>query len=127
MHRMPLTFLGAVLVLCAGSLSGSGTQKTTLEGKNAKSQPSGGAATIARGRDLYDRRCEICHFSESSAQKMGPGLKELYKRGKFSDGRKVDDASIEKWILNGSENMPPFKGELNPAQIHDLIAYLKTL
>src|SRR5277367_6159768 len=127
MHRMPAAFLGAVLALCAVSPGSSGMQKTAPEARNTKSQPAGEPASIPRGRAVYDQRCEICHFSDSSARKIGPGLKELYKRGKFSDGRKVDDASIERWILNGSESMPPFKGVLTPAQIRDLIAYLRTL
>lgn len=82
---------------------------------------------VARGKIVYRERCEICHFSESEALKVGPGLKGIYKRGKYANGSKVDDASMEKWILDGGKNMPPFKGVLNPHQISDLIAYLKTL
>ena len=82
---------------------------------------------MARGKIVYRRRCEICHFSESEALKVGPGLKGIYKRGKYANGGKVDDASMEKWILDGGKNMPPFKGVIDPAQISDLIDYLKTL
>ncbi len=76
---------------------------------------------------MYHDRCEICHFSESDARKIGPGLKGIYKRGKFAAGNKIDDASMLKWIVNGGKDMPPFKPVLNPGQLQDLISYLKTL
>ena len=85
------------------------------------------SAVIARGSIVYKDRCAICHFSESQAKKIGPGLAGIYKRGKFTDGRKLDDAAMEKWILNGGKNMPPFKSVLNTIQVRDLTAYLKTL
>jgi mono/diheme cytochrome c family protein len=91
------------------------------------SRTGGEPAAIARGLGVYKDRCAICHFSESDAKKIGPGLKAIYKRGKFPDGGKVSDASMEKWILSGGKDMPPFQQELNPNQIRDLIAYLKTL
>jgi mono/diheme cytochrome c family protein len=91
------------------------------------SRTGGESAAIARGLGVYKERCAICHFSESDAKKIGPGLKAIYKRGKFPDGGKVNDASMEKWILSGGKDMPPFQQVLNPNQIHDLIAYLKTL
>jgi mono/diheme cytochrome c family protein len=54
-------------------------------------------------------------------------MKGIYKRGKFIDGSKVNDASMEKWIVNGGKGMPSYKEVLNSGQIHDLIAYIKTL
>lgn len=86
---------------------------------------------VARGRIVYRDRCGICHFSDSEAKKMGPGLKGLFQREKLVNARKVSDAAfelrVEQWIRDGGPNMPPFKGVLNAAQFRDLIAYLKTL
>ena len=102
--------------------------------KNPSSKPAsndsrtgGESAAIARGLGVYKDRCAICHFSESDAKKVGPGMKDIYKRWKFPDVGKVNDASMEKWILNGGKDMPPFPQVINLNQIHDLIAYLKTL
>jgi cytochrome c len=89
--------------------------------------PGGNSAAIARGRIVYKDRCAICHFSESDARKIGPGLKGLYKRGKFADGGRVDDATIENRILNGGKDMPPFRPVLSSNQIRDLLAYLRTI
>lgn len=92
---------------------------------NNDSLPAGEPAAIARGLIVYKDRCAICHFGESDAKKIGPGLKSIYKRGKFTDGGKVDDASVENRILNGGKDMPPFKPVLTPSQVRDLITYLK--
>jgi mono/diheme cytochrome c family protein len=92
-----------------------------------EAQPIGSPAAIARGLTVYKDRCAICHFSESDARKIGPGLKGIYKRGKFTDGGKVEDASVENRVLNGGKDMPPFKPVLSAGQIRDLIAFLRTL
>jgi cytochrome c2 len=80
-----------------------------------------------KGKHVYETYCEICHFSANTEQKIGPGLKGIYKRGKFADGRKVDDAAMRKWIEDGGKDMPEFKDTLKPHEIRDLIAYLRTL
>jgi cytochrome c2 len=97
-------------------------------------QPQGRAEAVstnqseaARGQALFKERCALCHYDQSEAQKMGPGLKGLYARGKFADGKKVDDASMAGWIERGGKDMPGLQGVLKPDEIRSLIAYLKTL
>ena len=82
---------------------------------------------IARGHLVFRARCAVCHFSDSSAGKIGPGLKGIYKRGKFANGGKVDDVSMEKWIVKGGKDMPPLETALTSVQIRDLLAFLKSL
>ncbi len=102
-------------------------QDKSPAGKNPVIIAQGEPSAITRGRANYQQRCEICHFRASEAKKIGPGLKGIYTRGKFADGRRVDDASMEKWIVEGGKDMPPFKAVLNPSQIRDLLSYLKTI
>ena len=80
-----------------------------------------------KGRALYAKHCEICHYSQAEAMKMAPGLKAIYKKGKYSDGKKVDDTSMRLWIEKGGPKMPPFRDTLNESQVRDLIAYIRTL
>jgi mono/diheme cytochrome c family protein len=115
-------FLGLFAIFPARALA----QVKTPPNKKATIGPPPGAS-VARGVIVYKDRCAICHFSESDASKIGPGLKGLYKRGKFADRGKVDDASVENRILNGGKDMPPFRPVLPSNQVRDLIAYLKTL
>ena len=85
------------------------------------------AREVANGKTAFDQHCEICHYPESTAQKIGPGLKGLYARTRFAGGGKVDDPAVNHWIEIGGKNMPGFKEVLKPAEIHALIAYLRTL
>ena len=66
--------------------------------------------------------------TRSDAKKIGPGLKGLGKRGTFTvNNNKVTDESLRVWIENGDNLMPPFKDVLDPAQIKDVVAYVKSL
>ena len=94
------------------------------EKKEESKTPKGNAL---RGRHLFEDQCSICHFTASPAKKIGPGLKAIYRTGKFASGKKVDDASMRVWIENGGVDMPAFKESLTAQQISDLIAFLRTL
>lgn len=98
--------------------------KTAAKKTNGKSSGS-----AAKGKDVFDEKCSICHFADSDAKKIGPGLKGLSKRGTFSvkSDVKVTDDNLKNWIENGDSLMPPFKDVLDQQQIKDVIAYVKTL
>jgi mono/diheme cytochrome c family protein len=94
----------------------------------AKKSGNDNAAAVARGKDLFDKKCGICHYADNDQKKIGPGLKGLSKRGTFTvNNNKVTDETLKTWIENGDTLMPPFKDVLEPAQIKDVIAYVKTL
>ncbi len=94
----------------------------------SKAAAAAAAAAAARGKDVFDKKCGLCHFPDSDAKKIGPGLKGLSKRGTFSiNNNKVTDDALKTWIENGDALMPPFKEVLEPDQIKDVIAYVKTL
>jgi mono/diheme cytochrome c family protein len=97
-----------------------------------KPAPSGATkaspAAVARGKEVFDKKCGICHFADSDSKKIGPGLKGIGKRGTFSvNNNKVTDESLKTWIENGDSLMPPFKEVLDEAQIKDVIGYVKSL
>ena len=82
---------------------------------------------IGSGKELFHEHCASCHFTDTTAQKIGPGLKGLYTRLTFSDGKKVTDASLTRWIEAGGKNMPGFADTLKAEQVRALISYIKTL
>ncbi len=113
--------LATTILAAAGAVlaQGGSTKKTTAKGS---------AAAAARGQTIFQSKCSVCHFAESNAKKIGPGLKGIGKRGTFSvNGNKVTDENLRTWIENGDDLMPPFKEVLEPAQIKDMVAYVKTL
>jgi len=94
--------------------------------KKAPSHASSGSA--ARGKEVFEKKCAICHYADKESKKIGPGLKGMYKRGTFTvNGNKVTDESLKTWIENGDSLMPGMKDTLEPGQIKDVIAYIKTL
>lgn len=97
-----------------------------------KSSPAGASkasgAAAARGKEIFEKKCAICHYADSDVKKIGPGLKDISKRGTFSiNGNKVTDESLRTWIENGDMLMPPFKEVLEAPQIKDVVAYVRTL
>ena len=107
--------------------SGAKNKPISRDGHNAPANPEENSAAVAAGKAIFEQRCAICHYSESTAKKIGVGLKGLYSRGKFAVGGKVDDLSVASWIERGGADMPGFRGALKPEQIRALVAYLKTL
>jgi cytochrome c len=86
------------------------------------------AAAAARGKETFEKKCAVCHYADSDAKKIGPGLKGISKRGTFTiNNNKVTDESLRTWIENGDTLMPPFKEVLEAPQIKDVVAYVKTL
>jgi cytochrome c len=96
--------------------------------KQTKKSGNGDAAAVARGKDTFEKKCAICHYADNDQKKIGPGLKGISKRGTFTvNNNKVTDETLKTWIENGDTLMPPFKDVLEPAQIKDVVAYVKTL
>ncbi len=91
-----------------------------------KAAASKGSAT--KGKEVFDQKCGLCHFADSDAKKIGPGLKGISKRGTFTvNNNKFTEETLKTWIENGDSLMPPFKDVLDEGQIKDVIAYVKTL
>jgi cytochrome c2 len=93
---------------------------------NSARESSRAAAAINAGRIVFNQRCQICHFIDSNAQKIGPGLKGLFGRAKLADGTKVTEASVAKIIAEGGKDMPDYQSLLKAGQLQALIAYLKS-
>ena len=119
--------LGKNAVIAAGFAGLIGMGTVFVQGATTKTAaPS--AAAVARGKTVFQQKCSVCHYDNSEQKKIGPGLKGISKRGTFSvNGNKITDESLKAWIENGDQLMPPFKEVLEPGQIKDVIAYVKTL
>jgi len=116
--------VGCAAVAGAGLVLGQDSTKKT----NGAAKGGANAAAVARGKDLFQQKCALCHYDTSDQKKIGPGLKGLNKRGTFTvNSNKVTDDNLKTWIENGDQLMPPFKDVLEPGQIKDVIAYVRTL
>jgi len=116
--------LGALAV--AGAVFAQDPPAKAPAKKNAAA--AGPAGSAAKGKEVFDKKCGVCHYADSDAKKIGPGLKGIGKRGTFTvNNAKVTDESLKTWIENGDNLMPPFKDVLDAAQIKDVAAYVKSL
>jgi mono/diheme cytochrome c family protein len=94
--------------------------------------PSGWAETgdPGKGKAIYERQCGLCH----GAQGKGDGAASQMMKPPAADltGSKVKDkpdAELFQTIQNGRPPtaMPAFKGQLSDQQIHDVVAYIRSL
>jgi len=74
--------------------------------------------TELKGRGLFAQRCANCHGG--TAQRPGPQL------GQQTVAR-LGESSIREKVRKGSPMMPGFEYSLEPAQIDQTIAFLKTV
>ena len=100
----------AVLIL-AGAASGAAAQSPDQ--------------TLTRqqlaGRNLFAQHCVVCHVKTlvTAVRTYGPSLSKDTFGGL--------DEVMAAFIATGTSNMPGFKYSLAPAEIGEIVAYLKTL
>ena len=79
-----------------------------------------------RGEGLFLQRCSLCHLPRKlkfgSPPVIGPSLS-----GQFKDAGPDQTKILRGFILKGGPDMPGFQYGLDPKEVDDLIAYLKTL
>jgi cytochrome c2 len=82
---------------------------------------------VSSGASFYNTNCLSCHYSDSEDKKMGPGLKNLFKKDKLPfSGRPPTVDNIKQQLIQPALVMPSFT-KLTKQEMADLIAYLKTL
>lgn len=81
----------------------------------------------ADGAAIFKQNCSACHHTDSTAIKVGPGLKGIFQLDKFPvSGSPVSDENFRKQLITPFGKMPPF-GQLSDQQVNALLEYLKTL
>ncbi|UCG11982.1 MAG: cytochrome c, partial [Deltaproteobacteria bacterium] len=64
--------------------------------------------TAPSGEVLFKNNCAVCHFTDTQARKVGPGLSGLFKRERLPSGKAVGEAAVSRQIRQGGGGMPPF-------------------
>ncbi|MDJ0829848.1 MAG: cytochrome c [Desulfobacterales bacterium] len=89
--------------------------------------PSARGDSIEEGASLFSINCAMCHHTESTERKVGPGLQRLFTRDKLPvSGLPVTEDNIRKQIKTPVGTMPSF-AKLSEIKISHLIEFLKTL
>ena len=94
--------------------------------------PPGWAETgdPAKGKAMYEKLCSVCHGAQGkgdgpASQMMRPPAADLTS----SKVKDKPDAELFQAIQHGRPPtaMPAFKGQLSDQQIHDVVAYIRSV
>jgi mono/diheme cytochrome c family protein len=118
----------AVAVVGIAALYSGGSANPRAQNKSAAT--TSGAEKLSddarRGEGLFLQRCSLCHLPRNlkfgSPPVIGPSLS-----GQFKDAAPDQLKILRGFILKGGPDMPGFQYGLEPKDVDDLIAYLKTL
>jgi cytochrome c2 len=84
------------------------------------------AGDAAKGKELF-KTCAGCHNVDTDARKMGPSLRSLFGKVLLTNGKRATEENVRALVLNGYNQMPPFRSFLTDEEVDDLMAYLVTL
>lgn len=104
----------------AAKPSGGGATTTTTGTTTTTPAPSGGGGNTAQGKQVFaSAGCGGCHTLKDAGTSgnVGPNLDTL----------KPSKAAVAKQVTNGGGAMPAFKGQLSPAQIDAVAAYVSSV
>ena len=108
----------SMVVLLTGCREGTQPQMgPTLD---APAQPAGRGAA-SRGGEVYLQYCASCHGPEAEGSALGPSLVSAQVAAR-------DQTFLEEILAKGKPgtSMPAWDGLLNPLQIEDVIAFLRS-
>ena len=88
--------------------------------------PSATLAADAGGKALYEKSCAGCHGADGKG--ATPAGKSMGAHDFSSpDVQKQSDVDLEQIIAKGKNKMPSYANKLKPAEIKDLVAYVRKL
>ena len=87
------------------------------------------ADSIARGRQLFQKDCAVCHGSQGRGD--GPAAAFMPRRpddlGKIAGPPIFPDGVVVYRIANGKRLMPAFKAALSEDELWDLLNFIRSL
>lgn len=81
----------------------------------------------AKGKEVFDQQCAVCHKADSEEKKLGPGLKGLFKKAKMNNGKQPTVENVTKVVQEGGNGMPAYAEILSKEELAGVLAYLQTL
>ncbi len=78
------------------------------------------------GADLYKAKCQMCHGADGTppaAMAKSMGIKNL----KSDEIQKQSDTDLKTAVEKGKGKMTGFAGKLTPAQIDEVVKYVRSL
>lgn len=114
-------------LITAVVLAASGLWACNGESRRKSDEELGLTVEQARGRRVYEAKCEACHDPYSGSGRNGPSLKGVYRSPYLPSGIPANDERISEIVVRGKSKMPGLGTSISEAQLQDLLTYLKTL
>jgi cytochrome c len=118
---MKIQMVALSVAMCL-AVSGLFAQKGSKKAKKETAK----AGDVAKGKELFEAKCIVCHNPDSNEKKIGPGLKGV-KDGKLPSGKPATHDVILEIVNAGGGGMPAYKELLTDEEKNDVIAYCLTL
>ncbi|MBI3665387.1 MAG: cytochrome c [Acidobacteria bacterium] len=114
----------ALTLSLAASVSLAEKEKKPKSSKKTEAKAPEG--DVAKGTDLFEAKCMVCHNPDNNEKKIGPGLKGV-KDGKLPSGKDATRETILEVVNTGGGGMPAYKDLLTDEEKNDVVAYVMTL
>ena len=114
--KMVMTVASVALVAGVVELGVSTSQAQIAGAKPVSPQ-------VRAGREEFEKTCMQCHATVDGQVSFGPNLHGVLKGPK----PRRTPAYVHTLLKNGKGKMPAFGEKLQPKDVENLIAYLKTL
>ena len=123
---LALTCVAIALVATACTETVTPTNTPTATASPAAPAPTTPADPLATARANYAKHCEACHGPEGVGGLVKVEDKQIKVASLKSPSavRHTDD-QLAKMVSEGEEAMPAFKDKLTPAEITDLIKFVR--
>jgi mono/diheme cytochrome c family protein len=113
-------------VLCRKKLFSIGVLSLcfALSVLSARAETAKSKSKAGEGESLYKVHCVLCHGTDGhSKTTLGEQLQALDLHTEAV--QEHTNAELKHVILHGQKSMPPFSGQLTPAQVDQVIAYIR--
>jgi mono/diheme cytochrome c family protein len=77
------------------------------------------------GQAIFENKCKVCH--DQFGQPTGAGARLGAPDLRSPAVQRLSDSQIANQIVHGKTNMPGFKGALKPADVNELVRYIRIL
>jgi mono/diheme cytochrome c family protein len=126
---LALTCVALALVVNACTETATPTNTSTARAGASpatSASPSASVDEFAAARANYTKNCEGCHGPEGQGGAVKIDNKQIKVPSLHTEhAKKHKDEKIVDFITNGHEEMPAFKSKLSPAEINDLVRYVR--
>lgn len=114
-------------IACTETATPTNTSTPRSTGSAASPSPSASVDELATARANYSKNCEGCHGPEGQGGTAKIDNKQIKVPSLHAEHAiKHTDAEIIDFITNGHEEMPAFKDKLTPAEVTDLVRFVRT-